>query len=551
VTRWGGRRRSFARYESIAGVLARHGLAYVADALGIGRRAHRSRQLAPPDASWPERLVYVLAALGATFVKLGQLASTRADLLPPEALAALERLQDAVPPVAFATVKATLEASWGRPVTTVLARLDPVPLASASIGQVHAACLADGTPVVVKVRRPGIVDEARADFAIVRDLADLAERRTAWGRAVGVRALAEELIQTMEAELDFRREARNTDRARRHLAPDAGVAVPRVYWEWTRPDVLVLSRLEGAKLSDVGALRRLGFRPEVVAERLVGVMYRQIFVDGFFHADPHPGNVHLAEDGTLLFLDWGMVGELGPEMRRRSVDLLLGLMRGRSDWVVDALLRMGAAGPEADRARLVAAVEKLRRRYYEAALDEFNLGQALGDLLRVARAHHLVIPGDYAVLAKTAVTLDGLVRRLDPRASLVEYGRAFVGPLLWSRFGPEGIKEAVLDQGRGWARVMERLPYGIDRLIDRIDHGEVRIQLEHRHLDRLLAHWERLVRHLAMTILLGALIVGSALVAHRTAIDQVVGAPVGEWIFAGSSVLALLLLGESFLRRRL
>ncbi|MCL8209155.1 MAG: AarF/ABC1/UbiB kinase family protein [Actinomycetia bacterium] len=546
---WGGRGRSLARYEAIAAVLARHGLAYVADVLGIGRR--RVRTLAPPDAGWPERLVYVLAALGATFVKLGQLASTRTDLLPPEALAALERLQDAVPPVDFATVRRTLEAAWERPVDAVLAALDPEPLATASVGQVHAARLRDGTEVVVKVRRPGIVEEARADFVIVRDLAELAERRTPWGKAVGVRALAEELIHTMEAELDFRREARNTDRARRHLAARRDVAVPHVYWEWTRPDVLVLSRLEGAKLTDAAALRRLGFRPEEVAARLVGVMYEQIFVDGFFHADPHPGNVHLAPDGTLLLLDWGMVGELGPEMRRRSVDLLLGLMRGRSDWVVDALLRMGAAGPDVDRAGLVAAVEQLRRRYYEAALDEFNLGQALGDLLRVARAHRLAVPGDYAVLAKTAVTLDGLVRRLDPRATLVDYGRAFVGPLLWSRFGPEGLKEVLIDQGRGWARVLERLPYGVDRLIDRIDRGEVRIQLEHRHLDRLLAHWENLIRHLAMTLLLGALLVSSALVAHRTAVDRIVGAPVGEWIFFAASILALLLLAEGLLRRRL
>jgi ubiquinone biosynthesis protein len=546
IAHWAGlgrRRRHLRRYRKVVNTLARHGFLYIADAIGLGSLVSPARRLSAlgegmPDPSWPERVAAVLTDLGATFVKLGQLASTRTDWLPAPLVEALERLQDQVPPFPYETVSRMLAEAWGRDPGEVV-EIDPVPLAAASIGQVHSGRLPDGAPVVVKVRRPGLVEEARTDFEILQGLADLVERRTDWGREYGIRQLVEELIRTMKDEMDFSIEARHTERARTHASVSPPVLVPHVYWEWTRPDVLMVSRVEGIKIRDAREIRRHGLDPRDVASRLVTVMYRQIFIDGFFHADPHPGNVHLKEDGTLIFLDWGMVGYLSPEMRERSIDLLIGMMRGRADMVVQALTRMGVAQGELDRPALERDVERLRRRYYENTLQNFQLGAALTDLFNVANQYRLRIPGDYALLAKSAVTLDGLVRRLDPEASLLQYGQPLLPEFLLSRFSPSHLAEETLDVATTWAHVLREAPRGLEHLIARLEKGEVDVRLEHRNLDRVLQHWEKLINRIGMSFLLSALIIGSALVAHRDSLDRLTAMPFGEYVFLAAAAMAL------------
>jgi ubiquinone biosynthesis protein len=555
-TGWARRRRHLRRYQHVANTLAHYGFLYVVDAMGLGGLVSAGRRITAggrgglPDPSWPERLTQVLTALGATFVKLGQLASTRTDVLPPAVVAALERLQDQVPPVPFVAVQNTLRTAWGQDPDTVVA-LDPEPLAAASIGQVHRGTLIDGTAVVVKVRRPGIAEQARTDFEILEGLADLLERRTPWGQEYGVKELARELVRTMQDEMDFTLEGHNTEVARQHAQNRQEVVIPEVLWTWTRPDVLMLTEVDGVKIHDADQVRAMGLDPSQVASRLVAVMYRQIFLDGFFHADPHPGNVHLTRDGRLILMDWGMVGQLSPEMRDRSTDLLLGMIRGRSDQVVDALLRLGVVTGEVDRRGLERDVERLRRRYYETALSRFRLGDALTDLFHLANRFHVRIPGEYALLAKTAVTLDGLVRRLDPEGSLVEYGRPLAGELLWSRFNPERLAGEAMDLVGDWARVARDMPHGIEHLLRRIERGEIHIVLEHKNLDSVLSHWETLVNRLGMSFLLSALIIGSALVVHRDQLDRLTALPFGEYVFLATAAMALWVLLGALRRGRL
>jgi ubiquinone biosynthesis protein len=552
----GVQRRHFRRYETIVQVLVRHGFLYVVDTLGLGplvgaagRLAHgRGAAGRNVDANWAERVTEVLTELGPTFVKLGQLASTRTDILPAELVAALESLQDAVPPFGFATVNRILHSAWGEEPAQVV-ELDPTPLAAASIGQVHTGRLPGGSAVVVKVRRPGIVPQARTDFEILANLAELAERRTEWGRRYGLTLLVEELVHTMEDEMDFTMEGRYTDQARRQASDQ--VLIPAVHWQWTRPDVLMVERLEGIKILTGASIRDAGLDPARLAALAVETMFRQIFVDGFFHADPHPGNVHAAADGRLIMLDWGMVGHLSPPMRTRSVDLLLGMVQRRADRVVTALLRMGVVDQAVDRDRLTRDVERLRRRYYETSLASFSLGQALTDLFGLAARYRIRIPGEYALVAKTAVTLDGLVRRLDPRGSLVEYGRRLAPELIWSRYGPQYWRDRLLDDVQRWEQVLEDLPESTERLLDRIQRGELHILLEHKNLDGIMAHWERLANRLGLSWLLGAVIVGSALVLQPGRLLDLAGIPVGEYAFVAAVGLALWVVIGAIRRGRL
>ncbi len=539
------RRRHLERYRMVVEVLARHGLFYAADHLGLRRllpAAARVRQgvfETSPPSGWEDRVPQVLADLGPTFVKLGQVASTRRDVLPPSLIVALESLQDRVAPIPFAEVQRLLRTAWGTDPAELM-EVESEPLAAASIGQVHPAHLPGGQRVVVKVRRPGIVAESETDFEILRGLAEMAERRTEWARRYGLTVLVDEIIGTLRDEMDFQTEGHNTDQAR--LASQGDILVPDVFWEYTRPDVLVMSRLEGFKITSGSALARHGIDPDRVASRIVQAVYRQMFLDGLFHADPHPGNVHVSPEGVPIFLDWGMVGHLSPTMRERSTDLLLGMIERRPDRVVRALIRMGAVDRAIDREALTRDVERLRRRYYEATLAEFSLGQALTELFALAWRYQIRIPGEYALVAKTAVTLDGLVRRLNPDGSLLDYGRGLAGPLLWSRFGPRHLAGAAAESGIRWLQLVENLPDDVEETLRWLTRGELHIVLEHKNLSTMLSHWEKLANRIGLSFLVAGMVVGAALVTHPTHLDRLFGMPIGEIVFLTAVAMGVFVL---------
>ncbi|MCY0877997.1 MAG: AarF/UbiB family protein [Firmicutes bacterium] len=535
---------SWARLRQMAEVVAQHGLIMAVDEIGLARylpwrQRLKAKRWPPMDAGWPERVCSVLAHLGPTYVKLGQLASLRSDVLPGELVRALENLQDNVPAVDFKDITAIIERAWGGPPDRFVSWLDPVPLATASIGQVHRAKLFDGRWVVVKVRRPQVWEQAQADFRILRGLAARAEERVEWARQYGMKDLVEELVATMRDELDFVVEAQNTEAARRLFGQENGLRIPEVIWPLTRSEVLVLESIRGIKINDRPQLEAQGQDLKALSRQYIRALYQQIFLRGFFHADPHPGNVHVDSEGRLVFLDWGMVGHFTPEMRRRSVALVLGLARGDSAQVADALINLGSERTRFDRGALVRDIDRLRRRYYETTLQEFRLGQALSDIFQVARRYALRIPPEYLVLAKVAVIADGVVRELDPAFSLLEMGQSWVGELFWQQvnpahWGPEWWKSSV-----EWADSVWSLPIEFERMLAKIQAGDIHIVLEHKNLDRMMSHWEVLVNRLALSMLLAAVVLGLALVAHRAQLNQMAGLPLGDYAVLLTVILAV------------
>lgn len=540
-----GRPGRFRRYREIAEVLTRHGLVLVVEHLGLFahlswlRRVTGRRNPEPPK-SWPDRVRLALTDLGPTYVKLGQLASTRSDVLPRELVAALETLQDDVPPFPFAEVRQILERVWGRPPEEVLVALDPTPLAAASLAQVHVGRLMDGREVVVKVRRPGVMRHSEADFTILEDLAAVAERRTEWGRVYGLRTLVDELVRTMRLELDYTIEAANTEQARANFTDDPGVVVPEVIHALSSEEVIVLERLEGIKVGDRDRLVAAGIDPKAVARRLVASLYQQVFEDGFFHADPHPGNIHVDEEGRLIWLDWGLVGNLSPRMRRRSVELILGLTQARSDKVIDALLKLGAVDREVDRSRLWGEVEHLRQRYYDTALGHFEIGRALMDLFRVAATFKILIPREYTLLAKAAITADGVVRKLDPELTLVDLSRPFARRLILNQLDPREWMPLAGEAGLEYAKTLGALPDELEAALKTVGEGTLRIIIEHKNLDTILESAERYFNRVALSFLLGGVIVGLAMVVHPTELDHIARLPIGEYAFALAVLLGLL-----------
>jgi ubiquinone biosynthesis protein len=366
----------------------------------------------------PRRLRLTLESLGPTFMKLGQVLSTRPDLVSPAYEAELTKLQDAAPPVAWTDIQATVTEALGDAPNRRFAEFSREPLAAASIGQVHAARLADGTDVVVKVRRPGVVTEIAVDLLLMRRAAKMAALLPAARRFDPV-GLAAEFGATITAELDYLREASNAERLAGEFRADERVAFPTIIWERTADGVLTETRIVGIKIDDTDAIGRVGLDRAVVARDFAQAYLTMVFVHRFFHADPHPGNVFVGPDGVIGFVDFGMVGSVDEATGRGLVTVLTGLVAADSRALAAALTDLGVATLQRDRAGLESDLDHLLLRYRDLALQDLSLTAVVADLMTVVRRHELRLPSRIALLLKTVVMCEGVAARLDPGFRLI------------------------------------------------------------------------------------------------------------------------------------
>ena len=421
------------RVTQIVAAASRHGFGYLVGPVGIGRLVpfHRGwlgheRRAAPYTR--PEHVRLALEELGATFVKLGQIVSTRGDLLPADYQAELARLQDAAAPVPAAEILDVVAAELCCDASARFVTFDLRPLASASIGQAHAATLVDGSDVVVKVRRPGVAAQVDEDLAILARLAARAARRSDLARRYDLPALIAEFSRTLRAELDYVQEGRNAERFARNFADDPSVRIPKVHWEATTAQVLTLERLHGVKVSDGPALAALSLDRAELARSAATVSLRMVFEHGFFHADPHPGNFFIEPDGTIGLVDFGMVGTVDLATRGRLMALLAGFATGDGDALVDNVLGLGVAQAGLlDAARLRADLVALAATQLGRPLGDVSLGSLLGDMLGVVRRHRLVLPADLALRVKTIAMCEGVGAQIDPSFQLASVLLPFVG----------------------------------------------------------------------------------------------------------------------------
>jgi ubiquinone biosynthesis protein len=404
-------RESTRRAAHIARVLTRHGLGYLVDVTGLEHLVRGHAHGAPPG---PEHLRVALEELGPTFVKLGQLLSTRPDLISPAYEAELARLQDGALPVPFPEIARSVEAALGRPIHEAYARFDPEPLAAASIGQVHAAALPDGSEVAVKVRRPEIARDIDEDLELLQRLALVAQRRWPLAERYDPVGLAHEFETTLRGELDYEREGISADRIRTELAGNPSVHVPRVHWDRTTNQVLTLERVNGRKITDVQGLAADGVDRTRVARNFCDMYLHMVFVSGFFHADPHPGNVFVQPDGTLALVDYGMVGRVEDANRKALGAVLVALAIADAESLAAAMAKLGVAPPSDDATALRHDLAEFMATYRQATLGELQIRVILGDMLAVVRRHHLRLPHQLALLIKTVTTCEGVAKQLDP-----------------------------------------------------------------------------------------------------------------------------------------
>jgi len=512
-----GRYREISRLRQVAEILAKNGLGFLAENLGIRGfprlRGVRQADEAVAGLSVPERLRRTIEELGPTFIKLGQFLSTRPDVLPIEYIRELERLQDSAPPISMGAVNAQIEAELGAPLTQVFDSFDPHPLAAASIGQVHRAVLRDGRPVVVKVQRPGVDRVVEADLDLLRDQVRFLEGRISALRERRLSEIVEEFRLTLRDELDYRVEGRNAESFRRSMSGDPGIAIPLIHWEWTTQRVLTMQEIEGTKISDIGRLREEGHDLSELAGTAARAYLKQIFLDGFFHADPHPANLLVTRD-ALAFVDFGIVGYLTADNRLALGDLFLALLDRDVEGIIRSLLDMDVVDQSRVGSAMRRDISRFLVRFYGLALEDVQIGKLLNEAFGLAFRYGGRLPADLALLAKTLVMLEGLGRQLDPSFVLVEEVRPFAAQLVRERLSLRELGGSLAQSLRDANRLARSLPRRVDNLWSQLDRGELTIGIDLRRLDELMGGLNHLVNRLAFSVVVAGLIVGSSVVIH-------------------------------------
>jgi len=542
--------RHFQRYREIAQVFIRHGFGELADALellpylALPRRLLRRGRPAAPPLGAPQRLRLALEELGPTFIKLGQILSTRPDLLPPAYIAELVKLQDAVPPAEWEPVRAQIEAELGAPPEELFTAFEPIPIAAASLAQVHTATLSDDTQVIVKVQRPNIETTIETDLEILFDLARLLQARTPLGELYDLPEIAEEFAATLRAELDFYREGRNADRFRANFADEPYLYIPQVYWDFTTRRVLVLEHISGIKIDDIEALDAAGYDRYHIALHAARMIIKEVLEDGFFHADPHPGNFVVMPGEVIGAMDFGMVGHLSHRTRTDLIRLYIVAVQMDEEGIVDQLIRMGVVRGALDRAGLRRDVARLLRKYHGMPLGAVRAREVVEEVMPIAFRHHLHLPSELWLLGKTLAMMEGVGLKLAPGFDIFAVSEPYVRRFMWQMASPRVWGPPLVKGASDWAELLSLIPRIGSQLLIRAERGELEVTISHKELGQALVRLDRLANRLSISVLLAALIVGLALLVPTFNLAQQWGLAtvLVSAGFVGASLLGLWLI---------
>lgn len=510
--------RNIKRLRDIAAVLARHGFGEVAERVNLRRFIPFLRRKSPEELGrtpLPRRAAMVLQDLGSTFVKLGQMLSTRPDLIPEPFVEEFSKLQDHVRPFPYEEAEAVVEEELKAPLDDLFAEFEREPAASGSIAQVHRAVLHSGERVMVKVKRPGIDADVRADLSILHALAGLAEAHVTDVKPYRPVMIADEFARAMTRELDFVTEASSTSNFSDSLKDESRLVVPRVYWKATGKRVLTLGRLDGTPLSNIEELRRRGVDQKKLARDLSELFMRQFFETGLFHADPHPGNILVLDGGRVGLIDFGCSGHLTEETKSQLAATLLGLARGDMELVTNVYADHGVLSDATDVEALRGELLELIDRYYGTPARHIGIGPLFSDFTSLARRYEIRLPRDFVLLGRSLVIISGIVRTLDPDLDVASIASPYAKKLILRRFSVSSmIREGVFG-AYAFSTLLHRLPSDLKAILRKVRRGEMRVQFKHEGLEGFAGELGRSSSRLSFSIIIAALIVSSSLIIMK------------------------------------
>ena len=541
------------RFRDIVGVLFKYGFDDVAERLQFpGKILISKTRIKTLDMSTWERLRHTMEELGPTFVKFGQILSLRGDLLPADLIKELEKLQDSVAPVPYADIKEVLQKALKTPLDEIFSVIDEEPLAAGSLAQVHAAVLKkENVPVALKIRRPDIVRTVEIDLQILEGAAPYLSEHLEFARTYDFVNLVKELKRALLRELNFTLEARNMQIISQQLAGEKDVIIPQVYEDFTRSSILTMDLIEGVKLKDLEPLNIE--EREHLAQTGLRLIVKQVLENGFFHADPHPGNFLIVDDNELCLIDWGVVGILPSETRYELVELISAIVDMEAEKVFDTLVSLtGANVVQINERLLLRDILEILHLYHSVTVGKLDLGQLLMDLNNMLRTHHIKLPSDLALMFKTMVTAEGTARQLYPELDVIAEIEPFISQLGVDRWSPSQVWRRFTRQLRFYLKLQSSLPGSIQRILQKMEQGELDIRFRHENLGGLQKSLDNVSNRLSFSIILGALIIGSSMIITTGVKPLIFGYPViGLFGYLISAILGMVVVINIFSSRKL
>jgi ubiquinone biosynthesis protein len=500
------------RFKDIVVTLFRYGFDDVVERLDLPGKVilERIRKVDREMSTW-ERIRHMLVDLGPTYIKFGQIMSLRPDLIPKPLILELRKLQDEVAPEKYGDIREVVEKNLQRPLSEVFSFFDEEPLAAASLAQVHRAILRENKEVVaVKVQRPRIRQIIEPDLYILSRIAGQLHERMEWGKTYDLPKLVQEIRKTLLRELDFTREARHMKICRNNFSEVEEVYIPRLYEDYCSEHVLTMELVQGVKMKDLGPDH--GLDRELLARRGLRLTVKQVLEDGFFHADPHPGNVMILEDNVFCLMDWGMVGRLTRKMRYELIDLINAVVDKDSEKIQEILLDLARADGSRPERKMEREILDILDIYHSLPIQDLNLGQLLLDITTMLRENKLRVPPDLAIMIKALITAEGTARELYPELNIVEEAEPFVKRLALERWKPQVLWRDLRRNFSTLFTLQKELPLRLRQIVEKIDRGELNIRFQHANLAGLRSTLENITNRLTLGIIIAALIVASSMI---------------------------------------
>jgi ubiquinone biosynthesis protein len=514
------------RYKDIALLLIKHGRSDVVKHAGLQNALGLDASVeAMAGESKADELAHDLEKMGPTFIKLGQLLSTRADFLPPAYIHALTRLQDKIDPFPFEEVEAIVSGELGVRISKAFSEFEAKPLATASLGQVHRAAMLDGRVVVVKVQRPGIREIIAEDLEVLEEIAGFLDKHTEWGKRYEFGKMLEEVRRSLWLELDYRQEARNLSTLGTNLLGFPGIVVPTPIEDFTTLRVLTMEYIRGKKITELSPLARLDFKGADLAEELFHAYLKQILVDGFFHADPHPGNVFLTDDHRIALLDLGMVGHIAPRLQENLLQLLLAVSDGRGDDAATIAIKISELKEEFSENPFRQRVASLVSELQGSEMDQIQVGRVVLEITQISGDNGLRVLAELTMLSKTLLNLDLVGKTLDPKfnpnASIRRNAETILQQRVWKALSPTNLFGGLLEM----KDLLVRLPSRLNRILDAIAHNELKVKVETIDENVIIEGLQKVANRIALGLVLAALIIGAALLARVETSFRIFGYP--------------------------
>ena len=519
--------KNLKRYRQIVLTFVKHGFGTLLDNIGILKYLGIRSHIASSDSeshkrySAGERLRMALEELGPTFIKLGQVLSTRSDILPKDIVSELEKLQDNVPAFNFEQVKDIVEAEFNKKLDSIFYEFSETPIAAASIAQVHLARIGSGQRVVVKVRRPHIDEIVDLDLKILHDIAKFIENNTKYGELYDFVEMVGEFEKTLKNELDFRNEAENAEAFRKMFSNDKNVSVPEIIWTHTTQKVLTMEYINGVKLNEISKLEQINANRSEIAVRLARSIFNQILKDGFFHADPHPGNIMVLEENKIVFLDLGMVGRLSERRKIQFLKILIGIVYKNSKLVVEGIADLDALSKPLNTRKLERDIDKLRDKYIDLPFEKLKIGDMFSEIFSLAFKYKIKLPVEFTMISKTLVTLEGIVEKLDPGLSVIEIAEPIAKSLMYRIFSIREAGEDIYSGALDYSRLISDFPLFAVNFLKKIENDDYSINFRISNIQNVLKSLERVSNKIAFSIILlslsviiAGITIGSGMSAH-------------------------------------